>query len=93
MNPINLWFRSDGTIQGLYTEVVDLQALGRLAIKRISRIEYDNRLQAWRVLDRRGRPLYVSPSRENCLRWEGQHVDWTLDNQAVASTNNQKQTG
>lgn len=89
MNPINLWFRNDGTIQGLYTEVVDLQALGRLAIKRISRIEYDNRLQAWRVLDRRGRSLYVSPSREICLRWEWQYINWKLDDQSNVGPKNQ----
>ena len=65
-----LRFRPDGTGCCLYTEALDLAALGRLRIRRASRVEFDNGSQLWRVWDREGRELYSSPSRADCLRWE-----------------------
>lgn len=60
----------NGTVQGLYTEVIDLGALGRLNIQRLTTVEFDHPTQLWRVLDRKGQCLYASPSRSQCLRWE-----------------------
>ncbi len=60
----------NGTLQGLYTEVIDLGALGRLNIQRLTTVEFDHRSQLWRVLDRQGQCLYASPTRSLCLRWE-----------------------
>ncbi len=65
-----LRFRPDGTGCCLYTEALDLASLGRLRIKRASRVEFDNDSQLWRVWDTEGRELYSSPSRTDCLRWE-----------------------
>jgi hypothetical protein len=68
-----LLFLPDGTAQGLYTEAIDLSALGRLTVRRASSIEFDNATQAWWVrLPKLGR-VYCSPSRATCLEWEQQH--------------------
>ena len=75
-----LYCLPDGTIQGVYTEAVDLSTLGVLAIRRATSIEFDNRTQAWRVFDGYGDCLYCSPSRETCLNWERQHLNWVLEN-------------
>lgn len=70
MNTTTLFVLSDGTIQALYTEAIDLTALGALHVERATSIEFDNTTQRWRVLDRIGQCLYGSPSREACLRFE-----------------------
>ena len=66
----SLVFAPDGTARGLYTEAIELWRLGRLRVRRATTITFDNRLQAWRVRDRTGFPLYTSPSRQTCLDWE-----------------------
>ena len=70
----------DGTVRGLYTEALDLSTLGQLEVHRALAIEFDNRVQAWRVYDAVGDCLYCSPSREACLAWERKHLDWVLNN-------------
>ena len=66
-------FKPDGTGRCLYTEVIDLSCLGRLKVERATTITFDNRLQAWRVKDRTGFPLFTSPSRQTCLDWEKEY--------------------
>jgi len=70
-----LTFKPDGTGHGLYTEAIDLARLGRLRVKRATTITFDNRLQAWRVKDRTGFPLFSSPSRQTCLDWEKEYFN------------------
>ncbi len=65
-----LIFNPDGTAQGLYTEAIPLNALGRLSIRRASSIEYDEETQQWVVRDPSGHLLYQTPSRQQCLDWE-----------------------
>ena len=76
-----LRFRPDGTGSCLYTEALDLASLGRLRIRRASRVEFDNDSQLWRVWDRDGGELYSSPSRTDCLRWERDWFDAATDEQ------------
>jgi hypothetical protein len=80
MDPVSLIMAPDGTARCLWTEAVPLQELGRLDIQRAMSVEFDNRLQAWRVFDPEGDCLYCSPSRDNCLAWERQHLQWVLEN-------------
>ena len=70
----------DGTIKGLYTEALDLNTLGLLEVKRALAIEFDNPAQVWRVFDPYGRNVYESPSREDCLAWEREHLNQVLEN-------------
>ena len=65
-----LIFKPDGTAQGLYTEAIPLETLGRLSVRRASSIEFDDAAQQWVARDPSGVPLYRSPSRQRCLDWE-----------------------
>lgn len=42
--------RPDGTIFGLYTDAIDLRALGHVHVERASAVEWDKAAQAWRAL-------------------------------------------
>ena len=71
-----IYFTPDGKGRALYNETVDLSAIGRLSIKRATRIEFSDKAQAWRVYSPRGRKaLFSSPSREACLAWEQQYLE------------------
>ena len=65
----------DGTGRCLYSELIDLRALGSLTCQRASHIEFDARQQDWKVLsaDRR-RVLFRHPSRQACLDWEADNL-------------------
>jgi hypothetical protein len=78
MNTVTLIITPDGTVQGLYTEAIDLAAIGRLRVEHASTLEFDNPAQVWRVFDRRGRGRFASPSRQACLEWEAKHLAETL---------------
>ena len=80
MDAVSINIGPDGTVRCLWTETVPLHELGRLDVQRACSVEFDNRLQAWRVFDREGDCLYCSPSRETCLAWERKHLDWLLEN-------------
>jgi hypothetical protein len=41
--------RPDGTVIGLYTDAIDLRALGRIRAERASTVEWDETAQAWRA--------------------------------------------
>jgi hypothetical protein len=71
--PAVLKVQRSGKIQGLYTELLDLTRLGRLTLRRISRIEFNHRRQRWQVLNPRGKRLHSAPSRQACLDWEQAH--------------------
>ena len=74
MKAVTLRVLADGTVQGLYTELVDLTAIGWLRVERASTIEFDNPAQLWRVFNRHGRCLHSDASHEACLRWEAEHL-------------------
>ncbi len=75
MNAASLQILENGTVQGLYTELIDLSSLGRLHIQRASSIEFDNTAQIWRVVVGDGQCLYCSTSRTDCLNWEMEHFE------------------
>ena len=64
----------DGTVCGLYTEMIDLAALGYLTVRRATTIEFDNIMQDWLVCDLEGRVLYSASYRQQCLDWEAEHL-------------------
>ena len=59
----------------LYTEAIDLSALGTLEIVRASSIEFNNRAQQWEVKGVEGVLLFSDPSRQACLDWELQYFN------------------
>ena len=66
-----LRFNPGGSIDCLYTEAIDLRALGRLQVVRATDIRFNHHHQQWDVHDAgTGQVLFSHPSRTKCLRWE-----------------------
>ena len=66
-----LRFNPGGHIDCLYTEAIDLRALGRLTVFRATDIRFCERTQQWNVrCASTGKLLHSDPSREACLAWE-----------------------
>lgn len=66
-----LRFDPHGVVDCLYTEAVDLRALGRLHVVRATRIAFAAEDQCWEVrCATTGNLLHTHPSREACLAWE-----------------------
>jgi hypothetical protein len=67
-------FTPDGRGRCLYTEAIDLAGLGRLTLKRASRVEFNAVRQLWEVQTPaphgQRRLLYSDASRQRCLEWE-----------------------
>jgi hypothetical protein len=74
-----LLFDSDGSIRCLHTDLIPLQSLGHLTVRRASTVEFDEKRQVWQVL-REIEPVLIvefeSPSREACLQFESDN--WEL---------------
>jgi len=70
-----LTFDQEGTGHCLYGELLDLRAIGTLACRRASHIDFDEGGQEWRVLSPdRQRVLFANASRQACLDWEANHL-------------------
>jgi hypothetical protein len=60
-----------GEVIALYTELIDLPALGRLTTTRATEVEFNEAIQEWQVREPGcGAVYYSHPSRNVCLRWE-----------------------
>jgi hypothetical protein len=66
-----LRFDPGGHIGCLYTEAIDLRALGRLHVVRATDIRFNDSTQKWDVHDAAtGQLLFSHQSRNECLNWE-----------------------
>jgi len=66
-----LRFDPGGHIGCLYTEAIDLRALGRLTVVRATDIRFNDSTQQWDVHEANtGQVLFSNPSRIECLHWE-----------------------
>ena len=66
-----LRFHPGGSIDCIYTEVIDLRVLGRLHVVRATDIRFNESTQHWDVHDAdTGTVLFSHPSRTECLQWE-----------------------
>lgn len=66
-----LRFNPGGHIDCLYTEAIDLRALGRLHVVRATDIRFNESTQQWDVHDADHRNvLFSHASRNECLHWE-----------------------
>ena len=74
---MNLVLTFDGAGVGhcLYSELIDLTAIGPLTITRATQIEFDHSRQHWVVMDTAGQILFSHASRAACLDWEQQHFN------------------
>jgi hypothetical protein len=79
-------FNQKGGVDCLYTEAIDLRALGRLHVVRATEIAFDSVEQCWEVRDAAsGNLLHADPSRAACLAWE--HANLQPGTPVRASTN------
>jgi hypothetical protein len=70
-----LRFQPDGHIDCLYTEAIDLRALGRLCVVRATDIRFNDSTQQWDVRHAdTGAVLFSHASRAACLVWEHTHL-------------------
>ncbi|MES2571188.1 MAG: hypothetical protein V4710_14165 [Verrucomicrobiota bacterium] len=67
-----LIFTPDGTGHGLYTEVIELSAVGLLIVERATSIEFNDTSQQWEVRMTGGELLFTDLSRTVCQSWEHQ---------------------
>lgn len=81
-----LTYGPDGKGRGLYTEAIDLLRLGVLHIERATTIEFDNKIQAWRVRDTSGTSIFAAASRQECLDWEQHHFSHQADDASCAQS-------
>ena len=70
-----LRFDDAGRVACLYTEAVDLHALGRLQVVRATDIRFNASTQLWEVHHAdNDEVLFSDPSRAACLAWEQDHL-------------------
>jgi hypothetical protein len=70
-----LRFNPGGHIDCLYTEAIDLRALGRLHVVRATDIRFCEKTQLWKVrCASSGQLLHSDPSRAACLVWEHENL-------------------
>ena len=72
-------FGGDGIARTVYSETIDLSALGRLGIERATTVEFDNAAQMWTVTDADGVSVFRSRSRNRCLEWERRYLETRED--------------
>jgi hypothetical protein len=68
-------FGPTGVGHALYTEIIDLTAVGALTIERATAVEFNHATQDWEVRDLHGHLLHTNASRAACLAWEHQHFN------------------
>ena len=70
-----LRFNPGGRIDCLYTEAINLRALGRLHVVRATDIRFNDNTQQWEEHEfGTAAVLFSHPSRTECLHWEHQNL-------------------
>ena len=70
-----LRFEPGGDIRCLYTEAIDLRALGRIHVVRATDIRFNGQTQEWETHNADGdEVLFSNTSRAECLRWEHENL-------------------
>jgi len=75
MIPHVLTFAASGEGHCLYTEAIELAAIGRLTLRRATTIEFHETSQQWEVRNAGDALLHTHSSREECLAWEHRHFN------------------
>jgi hypothetical protein len=77
---MNLFISPNGIITCLYSEQIPLAKIGRLKIKRFTKVEFNSVTGKWEVLEK-GRSIFSNVSRETCLTWERNYFNKTMRKQ------------
>lgn len=77
---MTLIVHTTGSVQCLHSDLIPLQTLGTMTVKRASHVDFDEATQQWQVWPARsvvgGKPLYSNVSRAACLAFEDNN--WEL---------------
>lgn len=71
---------ASGIVRCLWTEAVDLAAIGSLDVQRASNVEFNTDSQLWevRLADNPDHVAYTNPSRAACIAWEIETINERL---------------
>lgn len=62
---------ADGNIHTLYTDEIDLFAIGKVSnVRKASNVEFNEEKQVWEVLSLEGEVLYEHKNRDKAIEWE-----------------------
>ena len=62
---------AEGDMHGLYTDDIDLFAIGRVTqVRKASNVEFNEAEQVWEVLSLDGKVLYKNTNRQAAIDWE-----------------------
>lgn len=65
---------SEGNMHGLYTDEIDLFAIGRVTkVNKASNVEFNESKQAWEVTSLDGKVLHINTNRQAAIDWEIEH--------------------
>ena len=72
-------FANDGTAHAFYDEAIDLAALGRMTVRRVTAIEFNEATQMWEVWPSpksglMAEPFYTHRLRSACVQWERENL-------------------
>lgn len=68
---IVLEITDDGDIHCLYTDEIDLFAIGQVTnVRKASNVEFNENIQQWEVSDLNGKILHTNPNREAAIEFE-----------------------
>lgn len=73
-----LFFRPDGTIEGLNPDGFPLQSLGNAKISRASNVEFNEQRQVWVVSLPNGQEIFSHPVRAKALEMERKYFNSIL---------------
>jgi hypothetical protein len=77
---MNLFFSPNGVITCLYSEEIPLLKIGRLNIKRFTKVEPNQTSTGWQVKNMKGKILFSDPSKQTCLWWEEKYFNERMRN-------------
>lgn len=75
-----LFLRTDGSIEGLYTDQINLQELGRLNVIRATNVEFEANRQEWLVTLPNGKEILSNQNRQVALNKEQEYCETQLKN-------------
>lgn len=71
MTDIVLDIDTKGNIKCLYTDEIDLFAIGKVVdMRKASNVEFNESKQCWEVLSLKGEVLHTDTNRESAIEWE-----------------------
>lgn len=75
---LKLFVLPDGSITGRYSDLTQLMGLMPQHVRRVTNVEWSERLEVWMASTITGKPLLCAPTRKTVLEMEGGFVDQLL---------------